>query len=182
MTSFFIRALLYACTCVFMSCGLADEISPDVAGVSIRLDSTLVPIPSGFVIESVNVREIGGEEVEELRFVSTNNESLLRSIDVYRRRSLFESSNFRLASLLHFGDLAKMTECNFGPFVISRADYEGFPASTKVAIMRENYQVMLLGPASPRAAVALLENMEEFQPEGEEEHFDQLRGCLFGNE
>lgn len=178
--SFFVRAVLCSCACVSMSCGSVDAVSPDVVGVSVRVDSTLVPIPAGFVIESVNVRRIEGEEVEELRFVSKNSESLLRSIDVYRRRSLYESTNFRLANLLHFGDLSTMTECTFGPFLISRADYQGFPASTKVAIIRRNYQVMLLGEASPRAAVVLLEDMEEFQTEeGRKERLDQLRICLF---
>ena len=39
---------------------------------------------------------------------------------------------------------------------------------------------MLLGEASPRAAVVLLEDMEEFQTEeGRKERLDQLRICLF---
>ena len=114
MMSFFVRAVLCSCACVSMSCGSVDAVSPDVVGVSVRVDSTLVPIPAGFVIESVNVRRIEGEEVEELRFVSKNSESLFKVNRWYTGDGRCMSQRiFGWQNLLHFGDLSTMTEMHF---------------------------------------------------------------------
>jgi hypothetical protein len=164
---------------LMVSSALANATSTDVSGVSIRLDSAVFPIPAGFVLESVNVREIGSQEVEELRFISKREDPPLRSIDVYRLRSLHQSTGFQLESLLHFGDQAMMKECSYGPFVVLRADYQDLPAYTKVAIVEDGYQILLIGQRSPSAAVSILRGIEKSKADREPiESLEQLAVCL----
>lgn len=173
-----VRVLTYAGILVVLS-ALSNATSTEVSGVSIRLDSALFPIPAGFVIESINVREVGDQEVEELRFISRREDAPLRAIDVYRLRSLRQSTGFQLKSLLHFGDQAMMEECSYGPFIVLRADYQDIPAYTKVAIVEDGYQILLIGQRSPSAAVSILEGIEELEADREPtESLEQLSICL----
>lgn len=184
MKTFVVAIAIFICTVAFGApSGGVSVNSTDSVGISVRVNSTLIPIPVGFVIESVNVRQVDDHEIEEIRFISGNEDAILRLIKVYRLRSLNKPAIFPLTNLIQLGDQASMTECDFGEYEILRADYQGFPEFTKVAITEDNYQVLLIGEASPLSATTLLEEVEQFESDGRRsERLGELATCLAGGD
>lgn len=148
-------------------------------GTKLRLGALLVPIPHGFVIESVNVWTNTDYDVEELRFFNEDISSDIRAIIVHRRRTLQSSEAFDWSQYRDFGSQASIHNCTHDLYTVLKAEYPESPESQKAVFSSHEFQITLIGEKSPQTLMELLRFTEvESSREDLAEVHELVKDCL----